>query len=328
MTASLLHSVLRRSFVPALLASCFVVAGTGCDDDDSSYGDGPSSRGSGRGEKCNRQRPPLPSLQEEPQRCADNAVIMLRAPAALQAGVERSSLWVRACIDDRCSDYPLPTGIVNGALDSAGAPDGALFAFPLQVAGLGCGPQANLAAVSLYDTLTKAPLFTDVRPISLACGSFECLSPSVEFAVPDEAFTCEPRGALIRLQVSEPIALPDDAVPTAIVCVDGICSSAIFLPLTPSGLEPGLEVDVLVEGVDRSNITETKHVVELMLNSAIEGEAPRTETFELVFESAASFICNVERNPDLVLPLQPGMFPAPADPGGGRPPPYNPGAGG
>ncbi|MCU0686756.1 MAG: hypothetical protein MUF34_31665 [Polyangiaceae bacterium] len=318
MTASLLNSVLRRSFLPALLASCFVVVGTGCEDSDSSYGDGPSSRGDGGCSKRNLRRPP----QAEPLRCADSAVVMLRAPAARQAGVDLSTLWVRACIDDRCSDYPLPNGVLNGAIDSAGAEE-ALFTFPLQVTGLSCGPQANLAAISLYDTLTKAPIFTAVSEISLGCSNLACPTPSVMFAVPDEAFSCAPRGALVRLQVSDPIALPDDAVPSAIVCVDGICSSAIFLPLSPSGLEPGLEVDVLVEGVDRSSVKETKHVVELMLSSAKNGEAPRTETFELVLEPAASIACGIERSPDLVLPLQPGMFAAPADPGGGRPPPYN-----
>lgn len=325
MTASLLNSVLRRAFLPALLASCFVVVGTGCEDSDSSYDDGPSSRGDSGCPKRNLRHPPPP---EEPLHCASEANIVLQAPAALQAGVDPSTLWVRACIDERCVDRPLFSGIDGPDDRDVEQAKREGFLFTLDVDGLSCGPQASLVAVSLYDTLSKAPLFTEVSEIALGCTGLACPVPSVTFAVPVGAFTCAPRGALVRLQVSEPIALPDDAVPSAIVCVDGICSSAIFLPLSPSGLEPGLEVDVLVEGIERSSVEETKHVVELMLSSAKNGEAPRTETFELLLEPAASITCDVERTPDLVLPLQPGMFAAPADPGGGRPPPYNPAAGG
>lgn len=325
MTASVLHSFVRRSFLPALLASCFVVVGTGCEDEDD-YDSGWGRGDHGGSQKCNRRRPPPPS-PADPLVCVGSATVVLRAPAALQPGVDPSTLWVRACVDDRCSDSPLPAGLPEGALDEFEQAEAA-FEFPLELGELSCGPHPRLAAVSIYDTLTKAPVFTAVSEVSLVCEGPGCEVPVIEFVVPDDAFTCEARGALIRLQVNEPIALPEGAEPTATVCVDGFCSEAIVLPVTESGLGPGLNIDVMLQGVDRSSVEATAHVVDLTIGPAAEGASPYTESFELLLDPASSFACDLRRDPDFVLPLQPAMFAAPPSPGGGRPPPYEPVSGG
>lgn len=315
MTASLLRSVLRRALAPALLASCFVGAGAACDDDDSddAWSDGPS----GRDENCRRGRR---RREAPPAVCASSAGFVLDAPGAARAGVDPSTLWVRACVDAICTDRPLFSGAPE--LDRGEG----IFSFDLSLAALSCGQGPHLAAISLYDSLARAPLFTDAREVSLACDGAGCRLPSFRFAVPADAFRCEERGALIGLRAPAAIALEPGAAPAVVVCVDSLCSEPIALPVGEAGIEPGLTVDVLVQGVERSAVEATKHVVELKVGPGRDS-ALFSETFELVLDPTSSFACEAERAPDYVLPLRADMFSA-LDPGGGRPPPYQPGSDG
>ncbi len=314
MTASLLRPVLRHSIVPALLAACFVATNAGCGDDDDD--DAPSRVDGDRDGRCSRRRPPPGELVMP---CADMATVVLNAPGALRAGVDPSTLWVRACVDASCVDAPLFDGRDAENLDDA------VFRFGLDLRGSSCnGPR--IAALSVYDTLAKAPLFTETREVSTACPGKTCVAPEIAFAVPDDAFACESRGALVTLRADEAIALPAGAVPTGTVCVDGDCSDAIFFPLTPEGIAEDVTIDVLVQGVERSRVEATGHQVKLTINPG--GAGPLyTETFELSLDPITSFSCAEARVPDLVLPLRPEMFGASDEEGGGRPPPFEPATG-
>jgi hypothetical protein len=308
MTASLLPSVLRRAFVPALLATCFFAAGTGCDDgyEEDDWG----SDGSAPRKRCRRQPDGKSDLA-----CPSSARFVLNAPGAVRAGVDPSTLWVRACVDSHCTDQPLFAG--RPVLEAG---DEGSFRFDVDLGGLSCDRGTYLAAISLYDTLARAPVFTEVREVSLACAPGACRTPVLGFAAPDEAFRCEQRGALIGLRAAEPVAVPEGVDPVAIVCVDELCSDAIALPVGEEGIEPGLAIDVLIQGVDRSLEKATTHEVKLLVGPGRDSYL-FTETFELVLDPATSFACALERAPDFVLPLRPDMFEAS---GGGRPPPYVP----
>ncbi|HEU4406312.1 MAG TPA: hypothetical protein VFS43_13690 [Polyangiaceae bacterium] len=309
MTASLLPSVLRRAFVPALLATCFFAAGTGCDDDyeEDDWG---SDEGGPRKKRCRRRPDGEPDLA-----CPSSARFVLNAPGAVRAGVDPSTLWVRACVDSHCTDQPLFAG--SPVLEEG---DEGSFGFDVDLAGLSCDRGTYLAAISLYDTLDRAPVFTEVREVSLACAADGCRTPVLAFTAPDDAFRCEQRGALIALRAAEPIAVPEGVDPVVVVCVDDLCSDAITLLVGEGGIEPSLAVDVLIQGVDRSLEKATTHEVKLLVGPGRDSYL-FTETFELVLDPATSFACDLERAPDFVLSLRPDMF---VGTGGGRPPPYVP----
>jgi hypothetical protein len=315
MTASLLRSVLRGAFAPALLGLCVLATNTGCDGEEEDGWDG-DERPSG---KCGGRRRPPPG--ESDLGCPSSAVFSLSAPGATRAGVDPSTLWVRACVDSRCTDQPLFTGATDLA---EGEGEGeSVFTFDVGLADLDCRRGPSLAAISLYDTLDKAPLFTAVREVSLACDArLGCRAPVLTFEAPGDIFRCEQRGALIALQAPEAIPLSPDAVPVVIVCVDGSCSDAIQLPVNDGAIDTSLAIDVMIQGVDRSKEEATTHEVTLKVGPGRDS-ALFTETFELLLEPATSFACDLERAPDFVLPLRPDMF-ADLGPGGGRPPPYVP----
>lgn len=317
MKASFLRSILHRALAPAVIASCFVAVGAGCDDGDS-YDDFEAEGGGCR--KSGRRRP----QEEPPAGCASFAHFILDAPGVAQPGVDPSSLWVRACIDAICVDRPLFSGTPE--LDRGKSS----FGFDVGLDGLTCGQQLNLAAISLYDTVANAPLYTDVRAVSMACKADSCRLPPLEFKAPDDAFRCEQRGAFIELVSPDAIALVPDAQPLAVVCIDDLCSEPITVPTGSSGIEAGLTIDVFLQDVERSRVEATKHQARLVVSSARDAET-FSESFELLLNPAASFACSSERTPDIVLPLRPDMFGS-SNPGGGRPPPYVPdtdgGAGG
>jgi hypothetical protein len=309
MKASFLRSILHRALAPAVIASCFVAVGAGCDDGDS-HDDFDDEGGECR--KYDRRRP----QEEPPVGCASSAHFILDAPGAVQPGVDPSSLWVRACIDATCVDRPLFSG--DPELDRG---EGS-FGFDLALAGLACGRQLNIAAISLYDKIANAPLYTDVRAVSMACKADSCRLPPLEFKAPDEAFRCGQRGTFIELVSPDAIALVPDAQPFAVVCVDDLCSEPIAVPTGSAGIEAGLAIDVFIQGVERSSVEATKHQARLVVSSASDAET-FSQSFELLLSPTASFTCSSERAPDFVLPLRPEMFGS-SNPGGGRPPPYVP----
>lgn len=311
MTASLLRSVLRGAFAPALLGLCVLATNTGCDGEEEDGWDNderPSGKCGGR-----RRQPPGEAALD----CPSSAVFSLSAPGATRAGVDPSTLWVRACVDSHCADQPLFAG------DTGLTGNEGVFNFGVELTDLACQRGPSLAAFSLYDTLDKAPLFTAVREVSLACDTrLGCPAPVLTFEAPDDIFRCEQRGALIALQAPEAIAVALDALPVVIVCVDGSCSDAIQLPVNDGVIDTSLAIDVMIQGVDRSSKEATTHEVTLKVGPGRDS-ALFTETFELLLEPATSFACDLERAPDFVLPLRPDMF-ADLSPGGGRPPPYVP----